>query len=724
MVKLAENPLTIFLSSAIEGYEDKRHKIEEACKAAFSSCRVWRFEKTPASSMTAEEFYLRYVGESDILLLLLGPSRGGVKQECQHAHQTGKPILILWEEEHKEELNKPLIRNLGVKWHPTPLDFEDIENLSREIAIALHDEIIRGYKRGQISSQRFEAIRNQRAILAATTDIQETVKELDTQLRRLGQFPLASDRPIFAMQISDLNIFVSEQRALAEAREQLLTEMFEHAKTYRNHREWAKAKEHLEKFLSEPEAPRHPKYFSALNNLGAVHMDMGDAAGAIGWFERAIAAKPNDDLAVANLGTALCLAGRTREAEQKLKLAVELNPSNANAYNSLALVRQESGEDPDRCIELLRKAIEIDSECAQAHANLGFAMSKKCIFGEAETEAKRALEIEPDNPEYEAVLGAVHVRKVWSTINVIDTTAGAEIKFFRIRPLEELRDSRLLDQAILHLESARRRGASQNRVPLMNDLANCYFWKGDLNEAKGILEELTAMDGCPISARQTLGDTYSGLGEYDLALAQYDQVIKRFPDNAAVAHQMAAAYLNKGDLVNAIKYMRKACELLPNDPYFRGNLGLTYFRNEQYSLAAEQFELSLELGSKDPHLFEVLAASYFGAGMWGNANKYFKKYLELGYGHTRFRIAYVNSLFNGKQPDEAIAQGEEILKTESENLEILRLLIQIGNKLGRLGLVAAKARRILEIESKGKNAEFARAILEQVAKKKRRIIEP
>jgi hypothetical protein len=63
-----EDPLLVFVSSAIEEFKTERKAIRDAIEA-IEVTRPWVFEFTPTSSERVEEAYLKKVKECDIFFL-------------------------------------------------------------------------------------------------------------------------------------------------------------------------------------------------------------------------------------------------------------------------------------------------------------------------------------------------------------------------------------------------------------------------------------------------------------------------------------------------------------------------------------------------------------------------------------------------------------------------------------------------------------------------------
>ncbi|HUB05563.1 MAG TPA: DUF4388 domain-containing protein, partial [Myxococcales bacterium] len=92
---------------------------------------------------------------------------------------------------------------------------------------------------------------------------------------------------------------------------------------------------------------------------GEAHYRRGAIRSAIVEYRKAVAARPDSDVALAALGNALYESGQTAAAERPLKRALELNPSNTRACLTLGTLYQTAG-DRGQAATMYRKYLEID----------------------------------------------------------------------------------------------------------------------------------------------------------------------------------------------------------------------------------------------------------------------------------------------------------------------------------------------------------------------------
>src|SRR6516162_5992687 len=92
-----------------------------------------------------------------------------------------------------------------------------------------------------------------------------------------------------------------------------------------------------------------------------------------------------------------------QKAEQYFQQAIDKDPSYAAAYSGLADCNsglawhgfKSPAESLPKAYAAARKAVEIDSQSAEAHASLGLVLSHRWDWVDAEAEFRRALELDP-----------------------------------------------------------------------------------------------------------------------------------------------------------------------------------------------------------------------------------------------------------------------------------------------------------------------------------------
>ncbi len=100
----------------------------------------------------------------------------------------------------------------------------------------------------------------------------------------------------------------------------------------------------------------------------------------------------------AALGYVYYSQGRIKESIEVLEKALDMDPDNANALNSLGFILAEEEIDIKRAIELCERAVKIKPKNAAYLDSLGWALYKRGKYLEAQNALRRALDLMPGNP--------------------------------------------------------------------------------------------------------------------------------------------------------------------------------------------------------------------------------------------------------------------------------------------------------------------------------------
>lgn len=141
----------------------------------------------------------------------------------------------------------------------------------------------------------------------------------------------------------------------------------------------------LRKVLAED-----PKVIDAWFMLGNVHASRGKTKEAIDFFKRALALKPDDEMAVVNMANAYRNLGRDDEALVGYQRFLQLDPRNAQVRYEAAQILIDRGR-LDESAEYLRRALELEPKMAVARNALGVVLIHRRDFDGAEREIKAAL---------------------------------------------------------------------------------------------------------------------------------------------------------------------------------------------------------------------------------------------------------------------------------------------------------------------------------------------
>jgi arylsulfatase A-like enzyme/Tfp pilus assembly protein PilF len=138
-----------------------------------------------------------------------------------------------------------------------------------------------------------------------------------------------------------------------------------------------------------------PRVIDAWFMLGNTYAKAGRQEEAIGYFKKALALKPDDDMAVINMANAYRRLGRDDDALVGYRRFLELDPKNAQVRYEIAQILIDREQYVEARAELQR-ALDLQPSMAAARNALGVVALKQGDLRDAEAEIQRALHEKPD----------------------------------------------------------------------------------------------------------------------------------------------------------------------------------------------------------------------------------------------------------------------------------------------------------------------------------------
>lgn len=451
--------------------------------------------------------------------------------------------------------------------------------------------------------------------------------------------------------------------------------------------------------------PHHADYATSLNNLGALHGELGNFAAAEPLHREAVEIRkeifgenhPNYAHALSNLAHLYSHLGEDARAVPLQQQALEIrkqafgenHPEYARSLSSLAALYARLG-DYSQAEPLYRRALEIRQQVvgedhpdyAESLNNLALLYAKWGDFAQAEPLYQRAHET------CRRVLGEEHPFYASSLNNLavlyIDMGDYARAGQYARQALELRR--KLLGETHPAYASS-----------LIN-LASVYEHLDDYASAEPIYRQ--ALD----IYRQAVGEhhpdyaltlsnlslLYDRMGDYARAESLCRQALdirkqifgEMHPDYAASLNNLAGLYLKQGDYAQAEPLLRRTSEICKqmlgeNHPYYAGTLnslaGL-YERTGDYAQAELLYREALEirqraLGEKHPDFADSLnnlAAYHARSADYAQAEPLYLRTLEickqaLGENHSDYGATLVNlAMMYASMSD--VARAERLLR--------------------------------------------------------------
>jgi serine/threonine protein kinase/tetratricopeptide (TPR) repeat protein len=242
-------------------------------------------------------------------------------------------------------------------------------------------------------------------------------------------------------------------------------------------------------------------------SLGQVYNVTGKSAEAVDELKKALELAPNSDDGYRRLGLAYKSLGKKAEALQAFQHAVDANPFYWFNYNTLGNAYFQFG-DNNQALKSFQKVTELAPNLPNGWTNVGSVQHQLGKWNESVAAFKKALELQPSVVAY--------------------SNLGTSF-FFQER----------YDEARANFEKAV--DMSPQRSDLVGNLADCYRWLGN---------------------REKAGITY------EMAISLALRSLQTNPRDAEALSELAVFYAKKGDTQKGVDYIRRAREVNPANVNF------------------------------------------------------------------------------------------------------------------------------------------------------------
>ncbi len=250
----------------------------------------------------------------------------------------------------------------------------------------------------------------------------------------------------------------------------------------------------------------------------------------ISYYEQAIAVDPNYAMAyveLTNVYRAMVLTNDARpndvmpKAIAAAQRAVELDSELAEAHNALAFIAFWYEFDPRRAEQHHLRALELDPNSSQSHFGYAHLLSNIGRHNEAIAEIKRAREIDPVSLVTNALEGQIlfFAGRDDEALSVLKATEEMDRNFWLV-PLFMSRSfikKGMWDEAIASAERAR--DLSHGNAEAMATIAYVQAKAGRIAEARNILGELEERAKTRYVPTYGIAAVYYALGEREEAIA-------------------------------------------------------------------------------------------------------------------------------------------------------------------------------------------------------------
>ena len=393
---------------------------------------------------------------------------------------------------------------------------------------------------------------------------------------------------------------------------------------------------------------KNPVHEEALSHAVNIDVARDDYWVAIRRLDNALKVNPNLEYAHFKKGRVYSDMGKLLEAEVEFEKALKIDPNYYQAMTFLALISEEIGK-VERAIKLYaRLASETGNliyhrklgqlalthekyDMAQrayenvlqndpldliAHNKLLSVYMKTDKWSSVEASLKQILSIEPQNAwarvNYALTLeGHRRLEESLHHLSLIDSNSDfykehwLKITRTKLRLLSALQLDDQLPALLKEISTfIKDQKDPETKIGLYQALVRAQLSLSDYNEASNVLGEALTDFPKEISLMFLQGMVLEKQKKFDEGIAVMSEIIAQNPDHAGALNYVGYTWADKGkNLDEAEKFIKRALELQPEDPYILDSLGWVYYRQGRYT---ESYEHLVSSFLKAPNEFVVL----------------------------------------------------------------------------------------------------------------------
>ena len=432
---------------------------------------------------------------------------------------------------------------------------------------------------------------------------------------------------------------------------------------------------------------KKPGDWATLVVLARLARTSGDDAAALGFFEKAAAAK--DDPAVAlELGTLYRAAGKATEARAALDKALAgSKPVKMKALRALADLAL-TAKDIDGAKGYFEQYIALDPGNAQLRLELGDALAQAGKHDDAiavYVDAEKKLGRDPARRvEVVARIGQAQegkgddqaaIESYRRAIRLVPRGYYLEVEL-TARIVDIHRRKQSLPELVGYYEKEwpeGRRGHFE-----WNTLARLYEETGDQDKAVAAFKRAVAKAPYELETQRRLIQLLEALGRDKEAIAQYEVVAREAPGEARFQIELAERYMRAGDDKKALDAVKKLESRFPGDAGVQSAIADMYTRWGKEDQALAAFERLARLEPDEPAHLVTLGEQYHQRGQKDKAMATWKRIAN-----TRTAAAYAklgDVLAEHDAPAEGLVYYAKALKLEPQNPDLYRGRAQIHER--------------------------------------------
>lgn len=326
---------------------------------------------------------------------------------------------------------------------------------------------------------------------------------------------------------------------------------------------------------------------------------------SVALFSHAVAVTPPNDVAEGFLGFTLARTPDLAGAKQHTEKALALNPKNAMATYSRAVIALRENR-LDDAIAAYAETIKLQPGDASTEFEYGLLLLRRGHLDDAAAHLHTALKLDSDTARANRVIAERLLRS--------GDLVQANTYFVASTILEPKNPQVWFAAGMTFVtlgSDGPARASFQRAIALQPDFAGAQTEFGllllrhrDAANAVGHFRAALAKDAKSVRARVGLGRADEELGNRAEATGCFEQAVAAAPKDAGVQRAWAEVLARRGEFAQAARFYRAAAQLEPNDAQNHAGLGYMLFLTGQKDAAIAEWREALRLNPNFPDLRE------------------------------------------------------------------------------------------------------------------------
>jgi tetratricopeptide (TPR) repeat protein len=170
-----------------------------------------------------------------------------------------------------------------------------------------------------------------------------------------------------------------------------------------------------------------------------------------------------------------------------------------------------------------------------------------------------------------------------------------------------------------------------NDLDVYINLSQIYLQDKQYSRAEDVLRRAQDKNLDQERVKFQLATVYEGKKDFDRAETLFKEILKENPKNATALNYMGYMLADRGvRLDEAVRYVKEALAIEPNNGAYLDSLGWAYFKMDRYDEAEAKLLKAVELMKNDPEIHEHLGDLYYKTGDYEKARSYWEASLQHG----------------------------------------------------------------------------------------------